>query len=226
MSEDAVVAQMQALISQWEAASDQRSIFLSCYLLMTENMRLAVRQGEFLDPAWVDRLVDHFAGYYFIALEAYDSDPASAPPVWQLAHRTAADPQALALRKLLLGVNAHINYDLVLSLVDMLAPEWPGLSADRRDERYLDYCHVNQVIGCTVDAVQDQVLEPAMPVLDLIDRLLGPLDERMISSLLAAWREDVWHNAIQLLDTRDARKRREVLQSVEDNALKISEMIG
>jgi hypothetical protein len=226
MTEDAIVAQMQAWIARWEAAADQRSIFLSCYLLMTQNMRLAIRQGEFLDPVWTDRLVDHFAGYYFTALESYEREPASAPAVWQLAHHTAADAEALALRKLLLGVNAHINYDLVLSVVDMLSPEWPGLQADRRAERYLDYCHVNQIIGCTVDAVQDQVLEPVMPGLDLIDRLLGPLDERMISSLLAAWRENVWLNAIQLLETTDERRRREVLQAVEADALKIGEMIG
>jgi hypothetical protein len=226
MPEDAVVAHMQALISQWEAASDQRSIFLSCYLLMTQNMRLAISQGEFIDPAWVDRLVDHFAGYYFTALDAYERDPSLAPPVWQLAHRLAAEPDVLALRKLLLGVNAHINYDLVLSVVDLLAPDWTSLSADRRDERYLDYCHVNQIIGCTIDAVQDQVLEPAMPGLDLIDRLLGSLDERLISSLLTAWRENVWGYALQLLDATDPQQKQQVLQAVEGDALKIGELIG
>jgi len=226
MPEDAVEAQMQYLISRWEASSDQRSVFLSCYLLMTENMRLAIRQGEFIDPAWVDRLVDHFAGYYFVALEAYERDPLSAPLVWQIAHRAAVEANMLALRKLLLGVNAHINYDLVLSLVDMLTPEWPELPGARRDDRYLDYCHVNQIIGCTVDAVQDQVLEPAMPLLDLFDKLLGPLDERMISSLLAGWRENVWRYALQLLETDDPQQKKKVLQAMEWDALKIGEMIG
>ena len=225
MPEDAVEAQMQYLISRWEASSDQRSVFLSCYLLMTENMRLAIRQGEFIDPAWVDRLVDHFAGYYFVALEAYERDPLSAPLVWQIAHRAAVEANMLALRKLLLGVNAHINYDLVLSLVDMLTPEWPELPGARRDDRYLDYCHVNQIIGCTVDAVQDQVLEPAMPLLDLFDKLLGPLDERMISSLLAGWRENVWRYALQLLETDDPQQKKKVLQAMEGDALKIGEMI-
>ncbi len=32
---------------------------------------------------------------------------------------------------------------------------------------YTDHCHVNDVIGGTIDAVQDQVIEPAMPVMDI-----------------------------------------------------------
>ena len=56
MADDATVARMQALIQGWEAASDQRAIFLSCYRMMTGNMRVAIERGEFRDPAWVDRL--------------------------------------------------------------------------------------------------------------------------------------------------------------------------
>ena len=193
---------------------------------MTQNMRLAIHRGEFIDPAWVDRLVDHFAGYYFTALEAYEGDPATAPPVWHLAHRAAAEADIVALRQLLLGVNAHINYDLVLSLAEMLEPEWLALSDARRADRYLDYCHVNHIIACTVDAVQDQVLEPAMPLLDLLDKLFGPLDERLISSLLTGWRENVWRNALQLLKTSDAGQRQQVLKTVEEDALRLGELLG
>src|SRR4030065_45099 len=104
---------MQTRIRQWEEASDQRAIFLTCYLMMTRNMLSAISQHEFNDAAWVDQLLHRFAEYYFVALEAYEQDPAAAPSVWRLAHNTTQDPSALALQNLLLGVNAHINYDLV-----------------------------------------------------------------------------------------------------------------
>ena len=226
MPHDAVVAQMQSLIQKWEELADQRSIFLRCYMMMTHNMRDAVQQDEFRDPGWVDHLVDHFAGYYFVALEAYEQNPAAAPPVWQLAHQAARDPQVVALQNLLLGVNAHINYDLVLTLVDMLKPEWGKLTDSQQDDRYVDYCHVNEVIGCTIDAVQDQVLEPAMPVMDLIDRLCGSLDERLISSLLANWRENVWSNAVRLLETAEALTYASLVDEMEQDAIRIGEAIG
>lgn len=225
MTEDAVLAQMEAQIGRWEQTSDLRVIFLSCYLMMTRNMRTAIERGEFHDSVWVDRLLENFAGYYFVALEVYDKDPASAPAVWQMAHQATRAPGALALQLLLLGVNAHINYDLVLSLVDLLGPEWAGLSPEQRAARYADHCHVNEVIGCTIDAVQDQVLEPAMPVMDLFDKLLGPLDERLISAMLTRWRETVWRYAVRLVETSDAADQQRLLREVEQEALRMGDII-
>jgi hypothetical protein len=225
MTEDAVIEKMQSILQRWEQASDQRAVFLRCYLMMTTNMRAALRQGEFRDPDWVSRLLVNFAGYYFVALQAYDRDPASTPRVWYQAHQAAIDARGPTLQNLLLGVNAHINYDLVFSLVDLLSPDWQSLSPDQRQARYIDHCHVNEVIGCTIDAVQDQVIEPAMPVMDLLDHLLGSLDERLISALLRRWRENVWEYAVRLLEEPDALARARLRQEVEQQALKIGDLI-
>ncbi len=223
---DPLLERMQALVDDWKAASDNRAIFLSCYLMMTQNMLEAIRRQDFHDPAWVGVLLQRFAEYYFLALEAYERDADQAPPVWQVAHNAAIQKQGLVLQELLLGVNAHINYDLVLTLVDLLQPEWESLTDERRSQRYADHCHVNEVIGATIDAVQDQVVEPAMPVMDMIDRLLGPLDEKMISRLLSDWREQVWQNAIHLLQTQDAEQRSDYVRQVEAEALRLGRLIG
>lgn len=224
--ETPVVARMQALISQWERESNSQAFFLSCYRMMTSNMLSALEQDEFQDPAWVDHLLNHFADYYFVALAAYEQDPSSAPLVWQLAHNATRNPHITPLQNLLLGVNAHINYDLVLTLVDLLRPEWQNLSETRRLGRYADYCYVNQIIARTIDAVQDQVLEPAMAIMDLVDRLLGPLDEMLISSLINHWRETVWHNALRLLEAQSDDERQAVLEQVEQNALRLGHLIA
>ena len=221
-----VIARMQAIIRAWEETADRRAVFLTCYMMMTENMQTAVKQGEFADCAWVDRLLRHFAGYYFVALDAYERDRASAPAVWRLAHNAALEGRELALQQLLLGVNAHINYDLVLTLADMLDPKWAELTEEQRHLRYVDYCHVNDIIGRTVDAVQDQVLEPAMPAMELVDRLFGDLDERLISRIITDWRESVWEHTAHLLDTHDPAMRAVLVQRVEDDALHRGRLIG
>jgi hypothetical protein len=223
---DPALERMQALIQGWEAASDRRAIFLSCYLMMTRNMLAAIQQDDFYDVAWVDALLHRFADYYFAALEAYERDATQAPPVWQMAHNAAIQKQGLPLQELLLGVNAHINYDLVLTLVDLLQPEWESLTEERLAQRYSDHCHVNDVIGATIDAVQDQVLEPVMPAMEIIDRLLGPLDEKLVSRLLSDWREQVWQNAIHLLQTREAQSRSDYLRHMEDEALRLGRLIA
>ncbi len=221
-----VIARMQAIVRGWEEAADRRAVFLTCYMMMTENMQTAVAQGEFVDCDWVDRLLCHFAGYYFVALDAYQRDRASAPKVWQLAHDAALEGRELALQQLLLGVNAHINYDLVLTLADLLETEWAELSDEARRRRYADYCHVNAIIGRTIDAVQDQVLDPVMPVMEWVDRLFGGLDEKLISRIITDWRESVWEHAAHLLDTHDPAMRAVLVQRVEDEALQRGHLIG
>ena len=95
-SHPSVIAHMQQTIQQWETAADDKALFLRCYMLMTSNMLAAIEQQEFTDPIWVNRLLHRFADYYFVALQAYESQPVSAPRVWQLAFDAAGDPHVSA----------------------------------------------------------------------------------------------------------------------------------
>jgi len=201
-----VTERMEALIRGWEASADRRAIFLRCYLLMTRNMLAAVDAGAFTDCHWVHALLHRFADYYFEALSAYEHDVNGAPPVWRRVHDVAGRDEAQIVQHLLLGVNAHINYDLVLTLVEMLEPEWAQLNARQRADRYADHCHVNQIIGATIDAVQDDVIESVAPEMDLVDTLLGPVDEWLISRLITRWRDEVWEHALEML-ARPQRQR-------------------
>ncbi len=215
-----LIAQMQTVTHRWEEAADQRSIFLTCYTMMTANMLAAVESHEFDDPVWVDHLINHFAGYYFDALAAYDEDPARSPRVWQLAHNTSRESQVWAVQKLLLGVNAHINYDLVLTLDEMLGPEWGSLTDAQRASRSRDYLRVNNVIGRTIDAVQDEVLAESMPIMRTIDRLMGPGDEIILSRLLIRWRGRVWAYAVELVEAADLAAREAVIRRMEEEAMR------
>lgn len=220
-----VLERMQTLVQKWEEASDRRSIFLSCYTLMTHNMLAAIDGGEFENPTWVNRLLHQFADYYFDALDAYERDSPATPAVWRPAHNAAGRSETLVLQNLLLGINAHINYDLVLTLVDMLEPEWTRLSAGEREQRYADYCYVNDIIGRTLDAVQDGVVERLVPAMDIVDKMLGPIDEWMVSRLLTLWRDEVWNQAVRLIETSKPPEREELRQQIEAATLKRAEAI-
>jgi hypothetical protein len=213
------IEHMHRLLDGWERAGDRRGIFLSCYAQMTGNMLKAVQAGEFHDNAWVGKLLEHFAGYYFNALDGYELQPQAAPAVWQAAFETARDPQAHVLQHLMLGVNAHINYDLVFALEDVLRPDWQVLSPQQRTERYEDHCRVNLVIAETVDAVQDSVVERFAPKMDLLDDGLGPLDEWLVSKLISIYRDRVWQQSIHRLQAADESEADRLRQIVEKDAL-------
>ena len=220
-----VVEKMYTLIRAWETQNDRRAIFLNCYAQMTQNMLLAVDAGEFHDRVWVTKLLHRFAEYYFVALDSYDhAQP--APPVWQVAFDAAAHPHSTTLQNLFLGVNAHINYDLVLTLYDMLLPEWVNLSHALRQSRYQDHTHVNDIIAATIDGVQDTVVERYTPEMEWVDKVLGPLDEWMTAKMIARWRETVWHQAVKMVETSSETARAGIREKVEEGALHMARFIA
>lgn len=83
------------------------------------------------------------------------------------------------------------DYDLVFALADMLLPEWSTASEHLRQQRYQDHCQVNAIIAETVDTVQDSVVEQHVPWFNLLDEVLGPLDEMLVSRLISHWRDEV-----------------------------------
>ena len=214
-----VIEQMDSLLSAWEAGGDPRRIFLGCYRMMTENMLVALQSGTFEDAPWVTSLLDGFAAYYFRALAAYEQGSAAAPAVWRYAFDASRSPKIHVLQNLVLGVNAHINYDLVFALSDVLGPEWEGLSAEQRQMRYRDHGHVNDIIIQTIDAVQDQIVERYAPGFRVIDTLLGPLDEWMTGWMISDWREEVWQHAVRLIELPAEDERLAYARQVERSSV-------
>jgi hypothetical protein len=216
----ATLDRMQSLVQAWEARGDRRCIFLGCYALMTANMLQAVDRSRFRDGPWVSRLLHRFAAYYFDALEQYEQDRPGIPAVWKQTHDAARNGGIKTLQHLFLGVNAHINFDLVFTLVDVLTPEWSGLSEAGRRTRQDDHSLVNTIIAETIDAVQDEVVERHTRWLDIVDRGLGRLDEWLVSQLIAQWRSDVWVNATRVLEAAHPQQRDALRDDIERAVLR------
>lgn len=193
---------MYELASGWERVDDRRAVFANAYGRMTEAMLEAISRSEFEDDAWVGRLLDRFADYYFDAADAWDRDSSGCPVVWCDAFAACDHREIHTLQVLFLGINAHINHDLVYALADVL-DDWGDLDATKRLEREVDHRNVNLVIARTVDVVQDEVIDPASPALGLLDELLGGVDEWVFSRVIADWRSDVWKQAQRLLAAAD-----------------------
>jgi hypothetical protein len=220
-----VTRRMAGLIRDWEGAADRRAFFLSCYALMTRNVLSAIEAGDFRDPPWVSGLLDRFADYYFAALESDEDPVASAPDAWRLAFDAAREPHIDVMQNLLLGINAHINYDLVLCLGDVLTPEWHALSDDERHARYLDHCHINDIIGRTIDTVQDQIVERYSPWMEMVDAALGRLDEWLVLKMIARWRDEVWTQAVQRVELPDETAREAHRREIEESVVSRGHLI-
>ncbi len=210
---------MFALSRQWEENGDRRAIFLECYAIMTHNMKQGLREGRFKDADWVNGLLEHFAGYYFSAVENFDAGCLNKPEVWCHAFTETGSGRHHVLQYLLLGVNAHINYDLVLALYDRSCNDWPLLNETQRENRRHDHKMVNNIIAETIDKVQDEVIEKYAPAMDIVDKLMGRVDEWLLAELIASWRASVWQDACAMLDCPSEESRTLLRMQVEEKAL-------
>lgn len=213
------LVRMQVLAESWNSAQDGRAAFLACYRLMTDSMVTALDAAEFDDPDWVDRLLVGFAQRYFDALDAFEAGPDQAPEVWRLAHTSCVDPGVWTLQRLLFGINAHINVDLPITVSELLAD---GSSLDLR---LADFRRVNDIIGRTMDEVQDSVLEAEAPGFRVLDVILGRGDEFLASRLLFRWRDQAWDNALRLSVATDAEERAALLLRMDADAIQTAEAI-
>jgi len=219
-----LVDKMDSLAKEWEMREDNRGIFLRCYCMMTANMVAALEANRFRDADWVERLLHRFAEYYFEALACFDCGEA-VPQVWQQVHKAAERDDLHVIQHLFLGVNAHINYDLVLTLYEMLQPEWATLSEQGKTRRYQDHMLVNTIIGETIDKVQDEVVEKYAPKMDLIDKLMGRMDEKLITGMISRWRKSVWDRTQQLLQSQHEEEVNKRVQEVEEGVIRTASWI-
>jgi hypothetical protein len=193
----ALVHRMEGLLEPLEARGDPARFFLATYLRTTRAVAEELERGGFRDPAWVERWDVAFAGLYLDAVE--DAEAGRRPPEpWAVAFAAGAGADGLPpLRHVLLGMNAHINYDLAQSLLAVIPSrdfDDPELLADR----HADHEHIDQVLVARVGA-EDTELEALSGPRSGLDRLLQPLNRLATKRFLRESRAKVWANA-RLLD--------------------------
>src|SRR3954465_12350167 len=94
------------------------AFFPAVYRATTARVQAGIRNGSFVDGARMGRFVTTFANRYLAALDALALGNDSGPPrAWQVAFRAGARAHTMILQHVLVGMNAHINYDLPLAVI-------------------------------------------------------------------------------------------------------------
>ena len=189
---DEVVDVMQK-IDDALPGNDGLKWFNSLYLLVTKEV-LANQPGTgWYDAAWIARLDVVFANLYFSAIENLGSHAATTPSSWsalfEARHRAGIDRIQFALA----GMNAHINHDLPIALVQ--TNEELGLNPDLNSREHSDFQQVNNIL--------EAVLPDALQF--LATGILGEIaqDSGKIGRVLAMWnvrkaRDTAWENSVIL----------------------------
>jgi hypothetical protein len=172
---------------------DVRGHFLGTYLRTTAAVGQAIERGVFEDPGWVEQWDVVFAQLYLDAYDAGLAGGAVARP-WRLAF--GAPPELNPLRHVLLGVNAHINYDLPQALLRVITVEEFD-DVQLVDRRRRDHERIDGVLASRVAAEDNE-----LPNGSLVDTLLTPFNRLATKRFLKEARQKVWHNTSELNTSR------------------------
>jgi hypothetical protein len=192
-----LIARMAALGEPLESARDKRRYFHATYQRTTIAVAEEIKRDGFADPGWVEEWDVAFAGLYLDALEA---DLAGRAPSRPWATAFGAPAGLPPLRHVLLGMNAHINYDLPQAIVAVISDE-QFADAALIARREADHRAIDGVLAVRVEAEGEELASLSGPV-PLLDRALRPLSRLGTRRFLREARQKVWANASALSHAR------------------------
>ena len=171
-----VIAVMQK-IDQLLPSNDGLKWFNRLYLMVTQQVDTQPPAGGWRDEQWLTRLDVVFAGLYFDAIAGFLDESANTPSSWNALFESRFKAGVDRIQFALAGMNAHINHDLALALLqtDDELQLTPGLSSPEHD----DYESVNGLL--------ENVLPQALQV--LATGIVGEIaqDTGKIGRFLAIW---------------------------------------
>ena len=170
-----VIATMQA-IDRLLPGNDGLKWFNLLYLKVTQAVD-GQPSPAWKDAAWLVQLDVVFAGFYFRAGAGWLQDSADVPSSWKALFAARFQTGIDRIQFALAGINAHINHDLALALLqtDSELNLTPSLASHEHD----DYERVNDLL----EVVLPQALQ------FLATGIVGELaqDTGKIGRLLAIW---------------------------------------
>jgi uncharacterized protein DUF5995 len=188
-----VVDRLQQRIDALTQDQVHRRTFIKTYQRTTQAVGDAVAAAFFEDPEWLVRWDIAFANLFIVAHDA-DQGGGLVPRPWRLAFQ--ADPELPTIVHLLLGMNAHINYDLpqaTLSVITDQDFEDPVLI----DKRRRDHERIDKILSrrvTTEDAIGG--------ARSMLDRILAPANRLSSRRFLREARHKVWLNVAELQQAR------------------------
>ena len=155
---DQVIEQLEALIEHCIANKDRLGYFAALYHKVTVRVKEGIANKEFDDGARMERLDVIFANRFLEAVYQYQNKKQPSA-CWLAAFQAAQRRSPLVLQHLLLGMNAHINYDLGIAAVNTVGTQ--DIQTIRSD-----FNSINTIIGSLIFEVLSE-LNRVSPLLSL-----------------------------------------------------------
>jgi hypothetical protein len=198
----AVVERMERIAAEL-SPTDGVARFNDLYLTVTREVAAEAAAPSFEDAAFVADLDVVFADLYFAAIDAA-ARAAVIPRAWAPLFQARGRRRVAPIQFALAGMNAHINHDLALALVETHRRH--GIEPRRRSAQHRDYLKVNAILERVEERVKERL---ATGLVGVADEALGRLDDVIAIWKVARARDAAWTHAETLWVLQDLPSLRE-----------------
>jgi hypothetical protein len=192
------VLERMAAIDAALPAEDGVAYFNRLYRKVTEEVLARLDSVEgFEDEQFLGRLDVHFANLYFAAVAA-DARGETAAPAWQPLFEERQRPSTAPVQFALAGMNAHINHDLSVAVVDVCREL--ALHPARETPQYRDFDRTNVLLEHVQSQIKDWF---AVGLIAAVDDACGKVDDALAMWSITTARAVAWGHAETLWSLQD-----------------------
>lgn len=193
---DEVISQLDDVIARSIRDGSRLGYFAALYRKVTVKVKEGIAQGRFEDGPRMERLDVTFANRYLEAMDQFRRGQQTTR-CWLVSFKAAAAWRPIILQDLLLGMNAHINFDLGIAAAE-IAPGDELLSLQH------DFNEINNILAALVGEVESEINEVS-PWIYFLDHIDPKADTAIVNFSMDKARACAWDLATKLAPLSPSR---------------------
>lgn len=183
-----VLQRLDSIIEETILENNYLGIFAYVYRRTTAAIQQAIHEKQFEDNERMEQFDVVFANRYIEAYENYNlQKPISKS--WQVAFNSKDEPMT-SIQHLIIGMNAHISFDLGLA-AETISPN------EQINELKNDFMKVNDILHKIINEMQTRIGKVSWSMF-LLDWVGQDSDEKVINFGIVSSRRFAWQFAIGL----------------------------
>lgn len=184
---DDVIRELNGIVMKAREAPSRVGYFAALYT----HVAYAIKEhlDEFDWKERMEQLDVAFFRRYLTALQEFRAGGSSCRG-WETAFGATRRWRPTVLQHLLLGMNAHINFDLGIAVATVCSPsDLPRLRSD--------FEKMNDILASLLKGVEDDLAE-IWPLYGVLRRYFGEVEDAIINFSMRAARQAAWNVAVEL----------------------------
>ncbi len=186
---DGVLSALETIVAECAAQKSRAGYFAALYLKVTKAVKEAIVSKQFQNASQLEKLDVVFANRYLAAYHTWNNHKRPSGP-WAVAFDEVGDSSDIVLQHLLLGMNAHINYDLGIATV-------VACGGKPIENLRADFDAINMIIAALTNQVISE-LGQVSPLLSLLGLHASNANFALLQFSIDNARDGAWSFAEEL----------------------------